>query len=77
MQSINKMNGVQMMTDVRVGGRAWCVIESVFLHSSDNKGVLGMSRGLTPRHAKTVSDLGFAIQNTAPLFSGLRDHRVG
>ena len=36
--------------------------------------VLGMSRGSTPRHAQTASDLGFAVQLNAfratPLSSG-------
>ena len=44
---IDEMNGVEMMTWVW-GDRARWVVESVFLHSPDNIGVLGMSGGFTP-----------------------------
>ena len=51
------------MYDDDVGDRAWWVIESVFLHSSE--GVLGMSRVSTPRHAQMAGDLGFPVQFNA------------
>ena len=35
-----------------------------------------MSGGFNPRYAQTVGDLGLAIQNTAPLSSGLIVPRV-
>ena len=35
-----------------------------------------MSRGFNLRYARTIGDLGLAIQNTAPLSSGLMVHRV-
>ena len=44
------------------------------------KGVLGMSRGSTPRHAQTAGDLGFAVQFNAETpwyFAQLRYPRVG
>ena len=37
---------------------------------------MGMFRGFNPRYAQAVEDLGFAIQNTAPLSSGLRVSRL-
>ena len=43
-------------------------------------GVLGMSRGSTPRHAQTAKDLGFAVHFNAETlwhFAQLRYPRVG